>query len=143
MPLPTTPLQGPLEKNGVRKIPLAPFYPPFLARGRPATSVTSTRRVPRSGPRREDYSTDRNRWQSRKSTCGLSLLWLDPPTTPPTRLLLGGVPHYHYPQPPLLGSSDKTGHGADWPFLGRLLGREPGLARNFFYECSTSVGAAP
>jgi hypothetical protein len=30
MTLPTTPLQGSLEKNGVRKIPLAPFYPPFF-----------------------------------------------------------------------------------------------------------------
>ena len=30
MPLPTTPLQGSLEKNGVRKIPLAPFYPPLF-----------------------------------------------------------------------------------------------------------------
>ena len=74
MTLPTTPLQGSLEK-----IPLAPFYPPFFARGRPATSVTSTRRVPRSGPRREDYSTDRNRWQSRKSTPLLR------PTRAPTR----------------------------------------------------------
>ena len=59
--------------------PTSSVLPPVLARGRPATSVTSTRRVPRSGARRENYSTDRNRWQSHKSTCGLSLLWLDPP----------------------------------------------------------------
>ena len=33
-----------------------------------------------------------------------------PPYSPPTRLLLGGVPHYHSPQP-LLGRSYKPRHG--------------------------------
>ena len=49
-----------------------------------------------------------------------------PPTTvmiPSTRLLLGGgLPHYHYPRPPLLKRSYKPRHAAGLLFLGRLFG---------------------
>ena len=120
-------LRGPWQKSHWLR-----FTPPFFARGRPATSVTSTRRVPRSGPRREDYSTDRNRWQSRKSTCGLSLLWLDPPTTPPTRLLL---PHYHYPQPPPPGELLQNSSWCSLDFPRSTLGTNALVYENDMPSC--------
>ena len=63
--------------------PLCPRQAPRVHRDAPR----STRRVCRVRGRSYGLSSGA---QSHKSTSGLSLLWLDPPTTPPTRLLLGG-----------------------------------------------------
>ena len=53
MSLPTTPLQGSLEKHGVRKFPLAPFYPPLFGprQARDQCNVDSTSAAVRDAAR--------------------------------------------------------------------------------------------
>ena len=108
------------KKNGVRKIPLAPFGPPpFLpAAGRDQRNVDSTSAAVRGAARGLLYRHE----QMAVAQVNMRLVSpvARPPYYAPTRLLLGGVPHYHYHQPPLLGRSYKTRGAATLTFFAIL-----------------------
>ena len=104
--------RGPWKKNGVRKIPLAPFYPPYFARGQPRDqrNVDSMSTAVRSTARGLLYG------QEQMAVAQVDLRLVSAVARPPYYAPTTTTTNHHS-----LGRSYKSRDAVGWAFPARLL----------------------